>query len=196
MKLVVISDTHFGHKNIIKYCNRPFEDVDAMTKGMIAMWNIVDASDDVYFLGDFAFMGSGPKKAVFSALHGTKHLIRGNHDNGDTCKLPWDSVQDYLEIKPRFETRDENDEPKTYPLHIVMSHFPFLSWHGMAHGSIHLHGHCHGTLMDKGGLRMDAGVDPNEFKMLSLDDVVATMAMRTVVPTDYHKKDHGKEYVA
>lgn len=190
------SDPHFGHKNIIEYCQRPFKDVEDMDRILISMFNQATPDDIVYCLGDFAFARAKRKRDIFAEFQaGELHLIRGNHDNSDTCKMPWDSVSDYLEIRPRVEYQNDGGEIMSYPVHIIMSHYPFLSWNGMAHGSIHLHGHCHGTLMDKGGLRMDVGVDPQGFKLVSLKDVIDQMALRTVVPTDYHKADHGKEYV-
>jgi len=50
------SDTHFGHFNIIEYCNRPFKTVDEMNSKLIRFWNErVKPDDIVYFLGDFCF---------------------------------------------------------------------------------------------------------------------------------------------
>lgn len=48
------SDSHFGHANIIRYCQRPFADADEMDSALIRIWNsVVDPRDTVYHLGDF-----------------------------------------------------------------------------------------------------------------------------------------------
>ena len=54
------SDTHFGHANIIKYCNRPFSSLEEMNSTIIRNWNeMVKPEDTVFFLGDFCFK-NGP----------------------------------------------------------------------------------------------------------------------------------------
>lgn len=82
----VVSDTHFNHSNIIKYCNRPFHTADDMNWEMVRRWNsVVKPGDKVYHLGD-VYMGSGFSKeyteTLFKRLNGRKRLILGNHDNG------------------------------------------------------------------------------------------------------------------
>lgn len=81
-KIWIISDTHFNHTNIIKYCARPYSSIDQMNHDLIAKWNAaVHSNDVVYHLGDF---GLGGKEAIARwrrALHGTIKLIKGNHDD-------------------------------------------------------------------------------------------------------------------
>ena len=76
-----IADTHFNHENIIKYCNRPFENVKEMNEYIITKWNsVVTKNDIVYHLGDVGFGTREELKNLVSRLNGTKILIRGNHD--------------------------------------------------------------------------------------------------------------------
>lgn len=59
-KVFVISDMHFGHANIIPFCNRrPFGSVEDMDETMIANWNsVVSENDIVINLGDYVWRGS------------------------------------------------------------------------------------------------------------------------------------------
>jgi calcineurin-like phosphoesterase family protein len=81
----VISDTHFGHQNIIDYCDRPFKTAYLMNEAIRDNWNsTVKPNDKVYHLGD-VYMGYNQKESIvhfLKSLHGKKRLILGNHDNG------------------------------------------------------------------------------------------------------------------
>lgn len=41
MKYFVVADNHFGHENIIRFCNRPFKTLDEMNYEMVKRWNAV-----------------------------------------------------------------------------------------------------------------------------------------------------------
>lgn len=75
----VVSDTHFGHDNIVGFCHRP-EDHEQV---MIAEWR-AHVPDDatVLHLGDLAYRNNGFFKHIIAKeLTGErKLLIRGNHD--------------------------------------------------------------------------------------------------------------------
>lgn len=78
----VISNTHFGHANIIRHTERPFRTVGEMNETLASNWNTtVRENDTVYHLGDF----SGPPmnrriEKIAESLHGPIVLIVGNHD--------------------------------------------------------------------------------------------------------------------
>lgn len=84
MTIFFISDTHFGHKNIIKFEAtrpfRPFSTIEEHDEELIKRWNSrVTPNDTVYHLGDVAFGSTNIH--LCSLLNGRKKLILGNHDH-------------------------------------------------------------------------------------------------------------------
>ena len=92
-----ISDTHWGHKNIINFCGRPYKDLPTMNQSLIDNWNSIITKDDVvYHLGDFSF---GDVKKYASKLNGKKILIIGNHDRESQCIGHFEEIHKNLEIE-------------------------------------------------------------------------------------------------
>jgi calcineurin-like phosphoesterase family protein len=155
----VTSDTHFGHTNIIKYCNRPFASVEEMDHELVTRWNNkVPKGSTVYHLGDFCFYKDPAQaEAVIRSLNGNIHLAAGNHDNWwdkqGQPRAKWQRVIDC------FETISHGVvETKLGKNMVVLCHYPIESWNGKFHGSWHFHGHSHGGATAMPG-RLDAGVD-------------------------------------
>ena len=95
----VTSDTHFGHENIIKYCNRPFLNWEDMNEKLIENWNArVKPEDVVIHCGDF-FMGQlSMIDSVLPRLNGTIIWVRGNHDQSNRMRLIQEKYQDKVFI--------------------------------------------------------------------------------------------------
>ena len=165
----ITSDTHYGHANIIRFCERPFADVQQMDEALIANYNaVVKPEDTVYHLGDFSF--SREPERVFRRLNGKIHLILGNHDldrHGEIRRwvddLKWASVKDVYFLKL-------GKKPANW---IWLSHYPHLTWNKSHKGSTHCHGHCHGDLPDDGkSRRFDVGVDAWNYKPVHVDEIL------------------------
>lgn len=72
---------HIGHRAIIDYCGRPFQNVEEMNEALINNWNsVVNENDIVFNLGDFCFGGSTLWHTSLDKLKGTHYLIKGNHE--------------------------------------------------------------------------------------------------------------------
>lgn len=173
------ADHHFGHANIIRYCQRPFADVEAMNETLIAHWNrVVQPGDTVYHLGDL-FLAPPPEATKLrERLNGSICLIRGNHDKtADSLKGAFQWVKDYYELSV-----EDEDAPggKQY---IVLFHYALRVWNRAHYGAWQLYGHSHGTLPDiPGALSLDVGVDCNGFTPLSYAHVKAIMKARRSSP--------------
>ena len=130
--LYFISDTHFNHLNIIKYCDRPFKNIEEMNETIINNWNkTVKENDEIYHLGDLALGRKENFYNVAKRLNGKKYLIRGNHDR-------W-SINTY----EKFGFKILKNAP------IILEKFKLLLSHTptpdkqIPEGYINLHGHIH-----------------------------------------------------
>src|ERR1017187_8464250 len=83
------ADFHFGHNNIIRYCNRPFRSVEEMDKTILERLNAsVKANDILYFLGDFC-IGSKARVLAHRKQIRSRQIsaLAVNHDK-DARQLP------------------------------------------------------------------------------------------------------------
>jgi calcineurin-like phosphoesterase family protein len=166
------SDTHFGHANIIRFCNRPFKNVEEMDEALIENWNQVVSEDDtVFHLGDFAFGGSSVWNSIIPRLNGHINLIIGNHDRKN-LRQGYMSYFDMVVPQLQIEIEDNS---------IYLNHYPFLCYGGSYRGVWQLFGHVHSGPqadgLDISRLRVllptqyDVGVDNNNFTPISYREV-------------------------
>ena len=137
-----ISDCHFGHKNIIKYMNRPFDSVELMNKGMIDSWNsVVKESDRVFLVGDAFLCDESEASAIMSQLNGYKVLIAGNHDRSERTMLGIGFDEYHRELPYSFGDTGT----------ALMKHYPLpdlvikeRGYDFLIHGHLHRPPHCQG----------------------------------------------------
>jgi calcineurin-like phosphoesterase family protein len=179
-KIFFTSDHHFGHTNILKFSNRPFENIEEMNDELIKRWNEkINPEDEVYHLGDFGMTkDSGLINEILDQLNGTKYLIVGNHEGPalqNRKKFKW--------IKEYFELKVKDDECKNGIQRIILFHYAMRVWRGDFRGTWHLYGHSHGNLPDKKDkLAFDIGVDCHNYYPLSFEEVKGIMKSKTWQP--------------
>ena len=176
--LFFTADTHFGHKNVIKYCNRPYSSVEEMNEAIVARWNeTVGELDTVIHLGDFSFLSPSFSREIMNRLNGHIILVRGNHDSDkiiDPCGFS--DVVDYLDLKV-------NDGGMHQPISCM--HYPLAVWPSSHFGAWHLHGHSHGTYTIGKGKILDVGWDVWE-RPVSYAEVKYCMSTRELLEQDHH----------
>lgn len=179
VKIWFTSDTHFGHQNILRFCERPFMSVEEMDNTIIERWNLKVGKDDIVFhLGDFAFAKNARWKELISLLNGKIYLILGNHDitrwPGTYTMQLFDRVENQMMLKIDNKYK------------IYLNHFPFLCYDGTYRNpedcTIQLHGHVHERIggIGKDDQRLqyrfpyqyDVGVDNNNFYPVSWEEIL------------------------
>ena len=177
------ADYHLSHKNILKYANRPYVNVEEMNSGIVAAHNKkVEKDATVIFCGDFCFSNSEDILDFISKLNGNFVFVKGNHDN----KFPKNIVM-YDVVEFAYQGN-----------YFFCSHYAHRVWNLSHHGSIHLYGHSHGSLEDdKNALSMDVGIDchPNH-EPFSVEEILEFMKTKTWKPVDHHgSSDKLKEKI-
>jgi calcineurin-like phosphoesterase family protein len=209
-KVWIISDTHYGHKNICRGVTawrlpdgsipisqtRDFKTIEQMNESIVNNINSVVGQDDVLIhLGDWSFGGFENVKIFRDRIVCQEiHLILGNHDhhienNRGDCQELFASVNHYTKLMYKFGT-------------FVLIHYPMASWDGLNKGHSHLHGHVHlpTNLRFGKGKKMDVGIDGNpNFGVYDMDDIIRMMNKREIMSDmlfDHHtdeiiNKDNG-----
>ena len=154
------ADEHYGHKNIIKYCNRPFKNTSEMDSELIARHNEVVGHDDIVIHGgDFTLKKRAAADEYIKQLKGTHVFLRGNHDGwlkGSSFDIWWKTVEG---------------------IRIVVCHYAMRVWPGSNHNSWQLYGHTHGQL-EPFEKQWDIGVDNNNFYPVSYEQLIEIMKQR------------------
>jgi calcineurin-like phosphoesterase family protein len=183
-----ISDPHFGHKNIIKYANRPFTSVDEMDETIIKNWNgMIGKTDEVYILGDVSLTNSERTNEILNRLNGRLYLIKGNHEKSvmsskeNRDRFEW--IKDYYELKYEYNGKRNM---------IVMCHYAMRVWNKSHHGAYHLYGHSHDSLeYEQWGKSMDVGIDSaarifGEYRPFTFDEIDGILSKRIPKEIDHH----------
>lgn len=132
--IYLISDTHFNHKNIILYENRPFGSISEMNEKLIQNWNeVVKPEDTIIHLGDIGLGNESSLRELIPNLNGHKILIKGNHD-GKSNKF-------YLDCG--FEEVNRTKMMEINGIKIFLSHQPESRPGDGQTYDIHLYGHVH-----------------------------------------------------
>ena len=149
------ADTHFGHKSVIKYSNRPYKYVEEMDEALINNWNaVVGPADVVWHIGDFAFAKHKRIIEILEQLNGRKNLVLGNHDHIiEACPERFTGPGLFESIQHAKVLRLK----QTYYLH----HYSCRTWAKSHYGSCMLYGHSHGSSRPW-GRSLDVGVDSKE----------------------------------
>ena len=195
-KIWLTSDTHFAHRNSMRYCGRPFLTVERCDNAMIKNWNaIVKPEDTIYHLGDVA-MHTVPMKRILPQLNGKKILIVGNHDfiYDYFTKTRGQKFTDKMVVEYKAAGFSEiylsgyeisvKDPLVGLDIPIRLSHFPTKNAYDPHHqdkhdnskpiddGKLNICGHVHQNWLKRGN-NVNAGVDVWDFKPISIDSIIS-----------------------
>lgn len=205
-RLFFTSDTHYHHANICLGTTswgkdenhfRDFQTLEHMDQVIVDNINDVVGEDDILIhLGDWSFGGFDKIKEFRDRIICKDvHIVHGNHDhhirrNKEGIQEIFSSTQDYLFLN----VRKPGEGGRMLKFDFVCMHFPISSWDGLGDGVIHLHGHVHlpKHLRCGEGRHMDVGVDGNNLKPISMEEILTILKdkkkVNLVLPKDHHQK--------
>ena len=164
------SDHHFNHDNVIGYSQRPFRDIEHMNAELVERYNaVVKPEDEVYFVGD-VFFGRDLEKnrGILGSMHGTKTLIKGNHDRMSTTKF---KSLGFAEVKAQHVLRLGGRL-------CLLRHFPTILTdlrRVPEDMEFLIHGHTHDVRQWSDGYKIHVGVDAWDYRPVSEAEVIKLM---------------------
>ena len=185
------ADEHYFHMNrhggIIKYCGRPFENLEDMHETLISNHNeVVKGSDTVIHAGDFSMKNVDRTIEIIKGLNG-KHIflvsLVGGHDK--VIRKISKRYPDLFECVPYIYELTLHNK-----YHIVVCHYCMRVWPRSHYNSWHLFAHSHCRL-EAIGKSHDIGVDCNNYYPLSSDQIIEIMNKKSDNP-NYIKNRTGR----
>jgi calcineurin-like phosphoesterase family protein len=164
----VWSDLHFGHKNIIRFSDRPFPDIPTMDEALIRSFNeLVQPNDISIWVGDVAFSSDERANSLLHRCAGYKILVIGNHDfaKSKLKKLHFDEIHIVYNLVIDGIT-------------VAFTHYPMDN---LPEGWINIHGHVHKGKPDKAATNRHINVncefiDYKPVNLTELADQVTALA--------------------
>jgi calcineurin-like phosphoesterase family protein len=181
------ADLHLGHRNIIRYCHRPYADVDEMNAALLDGWRSVVGPDDVvWVLGDVALGRIEHSLALVAGLPGEKHLVAGNHDRcwagHGTRARGW---EDRYRAAGFTAVHQGTVATTVGGADVLLCHFPydgdsqdrdrFVEHRPVDRGGWLLHGHVHERWRQRGRM-INVGVDVHDYRPVAEDALAALLA--------------------
>ncbi len=171
------SDWHLFHKNIIRYCDRPYKNISEMHLDLIKKNNeIVKNNDTLYIIGDMTISGPNQCLKIYNVIkkfNGIKHLIIGNHDewrNRTYLNCGITTTHSYFWFKYHNYTFHLAHDPAVYE---IIQHDK---------RAILLCGHVHNLfrhlLPDKRVINV--GVDVNGYRPVSMNTIMGLLKIYSI----------------
>jgi calcineurin-like phosphoesterase family protein len=184
------SDWHLGHRNIIRLSERPFEDLDEMLLAMIETFNEQAAPEDIIHLVGDACMGQlAESLPLIAKINAHVILHVGNHDRPSRAMQRKGDIEAKIaKEQSRYEQYFSqvllDSTTRTIELRgkrFAISHYPYEGDHftedrhpelrPKKQGLPLIHGHVH-NLWKFNGSQFNVGVDVNDFKLVTEDEVL------------------------
>ena len=167
------ADYHQGHHSIIKHTNRHelgFANIEEHDQWLLndVHNKYIKKKDRVYILGDLSLAKRKEAEKFIMKMNGQKFLVLGNHDKNIHNSPQFSKIDKMMDFTYRQFDLD---------LHIVLCHYPMISWNKSVHGSWSLYGHVHGRTKHS-YLGLDVGIDNDEvaqYRPINLLDVIEWM---------------------
>ena len=186
-RMWLTSDIHLDHTNCINFSNRPFKNIQEMEKTIVDNINKVVKLNDVLILVGDTCLGKKESWVRFLDALNTKNIIviMGNHDK-------WANIP-----KDRVILVADSIRLKALNKNFLVSHYPYrVGWWRAFWRRLHpatrskqrpldtglwlLHGHTHHKvqMVDYHPRMLNVGVDANDFKPISMDEIVSITQRR------------------
>ena len=159
--ILIWSDLHLRHANIIRYCSRPFENADAMDRSLMKAWHD-HAGDSATVIngGDVALSGrlTGELLKAVKTAPGHKILVAGNHEVDKKSGKIRNHGHDEVCPMATFET-----DPPMVLTHVPLDEIPA--------GWINLHGHVHNNEERRSTRHINVCVEHTGYRPLAIEDL-------------------------